>query len=167
MPQQDEQQQAAEALASVRAHQERTRRAARLPWWVYAVVFVVTAGGSAATDFISLSGAKLVAVLVIVALVAAFVAGRYERSSLLGRARGVQQRQPFVPWVFGVVLAVGVLGAWLIARYGTGFAHRLADSAGLGQYPNTVVGVVYGVAFTALFALGQGLVAASQRHARA
>jgi hypothetical protein len=167
MNQQDEQQQAAEALASVRTHQEQTRRAARLPWWVYAGMFVVGAGGSAANDFISLSGAKLVAVLVIVALAVVFVASRYERSSLLGRMRGVQQRQPFVPWVFGIVLALGVLGAWLIAQYGTGFADGLAGAVGLRDYPNTVVGVVYGAAFTALFALGQALVASSQRRTNA
>jgi hypothetical protein len=165
--QQDEQQQAVEALASVRAHQEQTRRTARLPWWVYAVMFVVAAAGSAANDFISLSGAKLVAVLVIVALVVVFVASRYERSSLLGKMRGVQQRQPFVPWVFGVVLAIGVLGAWLISQYGTAFAESLAGSVGLRDYPNTVVGVVYGAAFTALFGLGQALVAASQRRPNA
>lgn len=80
-----DEQQAAEALAAVRVHQDRTRRAARLPWWVYAAVFVLAAGGMALNDVISLSGAKLVAVLVLVVLAVVFVVcsavGRSSRGS--------------------------------------------------------------------------------------
>ena len=44
----DEQARAAEALAAVRTHQERTERAARLPWWGFAAMFVLIAAVTAA-----------------------------------------------------------------------------------------------------------------------
>jgi hypothetical protein len=163
MTQRDEQRQAAEALAAIRGHQERTRRAARLPWWVYAAMFVLTAGGTAANDFVGLNGAKLIAVLVLVALVVVLVITFAGRSAPLSRLRGVERRQSFVPWVFVVVAAIVGLGAWLISHYGTAFEGDVADAVGLRDYPNTVTGVLYGAAFTALFALTQLLVAASQR----
>jgi hypothetical protein len=156
-------QQAAEALATVHAHQERTRLAARLPWWVYAAMFVLAAGGTAANDFVSLSGAKLLAIVVVVALVVVLVAGFVGRSAPLSRVRGVQPRQSFVPSVFGFVVIVGGLGVWLISRYGTGFANAVAGAVGLRNYPNTVAGVFFGAAFTLLFALAQLLLGASQR----
>jgi hypothetical protein len=102
---------ASEALTTIRAHQERTRRAARLPWWVYAAMFVLTAAGTAASDFVSLSGAKLIAILVVVVLVVVLVTGIADRSAMFSRVRGVQPRQQFIPWVFGVVLIVAGLGA--------------------------------------------------------
>jgi hypothetical protein len=163
MTQRDEQRQAAEALATIRGHQERTRRAARLPWWVYAAMFVLTAGGTAANDFVGLSGAKLIAILVLVALVVVLVTTFAGRSAPLSRLRGVQRRQSFVPSVFVFVAIVLGLGAWLISRYGTGFAGDVAGAVGLREYPNTVTGVLYGAAFTALFALTQLLIEASQR----
>jgi hypothetical protein len=158
-----DEQQAAEALATVRAHQDRTRRAARLPWWVYAAVFVLAAGGMALNDVIGLSGAKLVAVLVLVVLAVVFVTSRVNGPAPLGRVRGVQRRQSFVPWVFGVVAFLAGLGAWLISRYGTEATHDLADAVGLPGYPNTVAGVLYGAAFTGLFALAQLLLAVAGR----
>ncbi len=158
-----DEQQAAEALASVRAHQDRTRRAAHLPWWVYVAVFVLAAGGMALNDVISLSGAKLVAVLVLVVLAVVFVTSRVNGPAPLGRVRGVQRRQSFVPWVFGVVAFLAGLGAWLISRYGSEITHDLADAVGLPGYPNTVGGVLYGAAFTGLFALSQLLLTVAQR----
>jgi hypothetical protein len=155
--------QAAEALATVRAHQDRTRRAARLPWWVSAAVFVLAAGGMALNDFISLSGAKLVAVLVLVVLAVVFATSRVNGPAPLGRVRGVQRRQSFVPWVFGVVAFVAGLGAWLVSRYGTDVTHALADAVGQPGYPDTVAGVLYGAAFTALFALSQLLLTVALR----
>ncbi|MEU4249946.1 hypothetical protein AB0F15_21305 [Amycolatopsis sp. NPDC026612] len=158
-----DEQQAVEALAAVRVHQDRTRRAARLPWWVYVAVFVLAAGGMALNDVISLSGAKLVAVLVLVVLAVVFATSRVNGPAPLGRVRGVQRRQSFVPWVFGVVAFVAGLGAWLISRYGGDVTRDLADAVGLSGYPNTVGGVLYGAAFTALFALSQLLLAVAQR----
>jgi predicted RND superfamily exporter protein len=165
MTQRDEQRQAAETLAAIRAHQERTRRAARLPWWVYAAMFVLTAGGTAANDFVGLSGAKLISILVLVALVVVLVITFVGRSAPLSRLRGVERRQSFVPWVFVVVAVVVGLGAWLISRYGTDLEGGVAGAVGLRGYPNTVTGVLYGAAFTALFALTQLLITASQRRA--
>jgi hypothetical protein len=158
-----DEQQAAEALATVRAHQDRTRRAARLPWWVYVAVFVPAAGGMALNDVISLSGSKLVAVLVVVVLAVVFVTSRVNGPAPLGRVRGVQRRQSFVPWVFGVVVFVAGLGAWLISRYGSDVSHDLANAVGLPGYPNTVGGLLYGAAFTGLFALSQLLLTVAQR----
>jgi hypothetical protein len=158
----DQQQRATEALATVRAHQEQTRRAARLPWWVYAAMFVLTAAGTAANDFVSLSGTKLIAILVMVVLVIVLVISIADRSALFSRIRGMQPRQQFVPWVFGVVLVAAGLGAWLISHYGNGFVHDVADAIGLRNYPNTVAGILWGAAFTALFALTQLLKSASQ-----
>jgi hypothetical protein len=159
----DEQRQAAEALATIRGHQERTRRAARLPWWVYAAMFVLTAAGTAANDLVGLSGAKVIAILVLVALVAVFVITFAGRSAPLSRLRGVERRQSFVPWVFVVVAAIVGVGAWLISHYGRDFEGDVAGAVGMRDYPNTVTGVLFGAAFTALFALTQLLVAVSQR----
>lgn len=75
----------------------------------------------------------------------------------------MQRRQPFVPPVFGVVVIVASLGAWLISRYGPGFADGVARTVDLRNYPNTAAGVLFGAAFTALFALSQLLIAAAQR----
>ncbi|MCO5971747.1 hypothetical protein [Actinoallomurus soli] len=155
--------QAAEALAMVRTYQERTRRAARLPWWVYAAIFVLTAGGTAANDFVGVGGAKLIALVVLAALVVVLVTSFAGRTSLLGRMRGVERRQSFDPRVFGAVLIVAALGTWLVSRYGTDLTGHVAGMVGLRDYPNTVDGVLYGVAFTALFGLSRLLTAVSQR----
>jgi hypothetical protein len=160
---QDQRRQATEALATVQAHQERTRRAARLPWWVYAAMFVLTAAATAASDFVSLSGSKLIAVLVLVVLVVVLVTSIIERSALFSKVRGVQPRQQFIPWVFGVVLVVAGLGAWLISRYGNGFVSDIAGAVGLRDYPHTVAGILWGAAFTVLFALTRLLITTSQR----
>lgn len=158
-----EHRQAAQALASVRVHQERARRAARLPWWVYAAAFVLSAATTAADDFVSLDGTKLIAILVSVVLVAALLIGAATGSAPLSLARGVQPQQSFAPKVFVFVAIVGGVGGWLISRYGTDLAHGPADGIGLGDYPNTVAGVIYGAAFTASFALTRLLTARSQR----
>jgi precorrin isomerase len=163
MVDQDEQRQAAEALATVREHQERTRRVTRLPWWVYAAIFVLGAAGSAANDFVTLSGAKLIAAVVLVAFVVVFATSFASGSAPLSKVRGVQPRQSFVPSAFGVVVVVGGLAVWLISHYGTGWTNAVAGSVGLRDYPNTVAGVLFGAAFTALFALSQLLIRASQR----
>jgi hypothetical protein len=160
MDERDEQRQAADALAMVRTHQERTRRAARLPWWVYAAIFVLTAGGTAANDFAGLGGAKLIALVALAAVLVTVFAGR---SSLLGRMRGVERRQSFDPQVFGVVLVVAVVGTWLASRYGTDLAGDIAGTVGLRDYPDTVDGALYGAGFTLLFGLSQLLTTASRR----
>ena len=89
---QDEREQAAQALANVGAHQEKARRAARLPWWVYLAMFVLGAAGMAMNDFLMLNGAKLAAVVILIVLVAVFVLGIATRSAPLSHLRGVQPR---------------------------------------------------------------------------
>lgn len=126
-------------------------------------MFVLTAAGTAALDFVSLSGAKLIAVLVLVVLVLVLVTSIVSRSALFSKVRGVQPQQQFVPWVFGVVLIVAGLGAWLISRYGNGLVSDVADAVGLRNYPNTVAGVLWGAAFTVLFALTQQLLITAAR----
>ncbi|WP_020659361.1 hypothetical protein [Amycolatopsis benzoatilytica] len=158
-----EQQRAEEALAAVRTHQDQARRAARLPWWTYALMFVLTAGFTAANDFVTFTGSKFLAVVILVLLVVVFAVGVRTRSAPLSRLRGVQPTQGFVPWVFGVIALIGGVGGWLISRYGTGFAATLADGLGLREYPCTVAGVLFGLAFTALFALSQALLAVARR----
>jgi hypothetical protein len=111
-------------------------------------LFVLTAAGTAASDFVSLSGAKLIAILVVVLLVVVLVTSIADRSAMFSRVRGVQPRQQFIPWVFGVVLIVVGLGAWLISRYGNGFVGDIADAVGLRNYPHTVAGILWGAAFT-------------------
>ncbi|WP_328333920.1 hypothetical protein OHA70_17820 [Kribbella sp. NBC_00382] len=164
MSDQNERRSAAEALTAVRVHQERTRRRARLPWWVYAAVFAVTAAGSALNDLVDLTGAKLTAVLVLVGLAVVFATSRAD-VSLLGRLRGVEPQRSISPWAFGLVAFTGGVGAWLISRYGGDVTLDLANAIGLGRYPNTAAGIVYGIAFTALFGLGHLLTAASRRRA--
>lgn len=154
---------AAQALAAVQEHQDRARQAARLPWWVYPAIFVVSAGGGAANDFLSLGGAKLMAIIVLLVLVIVFVAGLANGSAPLSRVRGVQPRQSFEPRVFGALVIIGGVGAWLVSSYGAGITHTVATAVGLQQYPDTVAGVLYGIAFTALFALSQLLRTNAQR----
>jgi hypothetical protein len=161
----DEQRQAVEALATVRAHQERTRRAARVPWWGYAGMFVLTAGITAANDVVDVTGAKLIAGVVMVLFLVTVVVMAAGRVAPMSRVRGVQARQSFHPRVFLAVAVVAGAGAWVASRYGAGIVHGVAGAVGMGHYPNTVAGVVFGAAFTALFALGRGLVQAAQRRA--
>lgn len=163
---QPDKQGAAETLATIHARQERARRAARLPWWAYAGMFILTAGGTAALDFVDLNGAKLSAIVVLVLFIAVFAVTFATRSAPLSWARGVQPRQSFNPAVFVIMAVLVGLIIVLSDRYGTGFAHRIASTVGLHDYPNTVAGVLYGVVFTALFALGRMLVETFQRPAR-
>jgi hypothetical protein len=128
-------------------------------------MFVLSAGRGAINDFVGLSGAKLLAIVVLVVLAVVLVISFVGRSAPLSWVRGVQRRQSFVPWVFAVVVIVGGLGAWLISGYGNGFANDVAGAVGLRNYPNTVAGLLYGAAFTVLFALYQLLITASQRRA--
>jgi hypothetical protein len=147
----DEKLQAADALASIHDHQDRARRRARLPWWVYAAMFVLVAAGSAANDFVSLDGAKLIAMLVLIAFAATLVITLTTRSAPLSLLRGVQGRRSFVPRAFAAIAVLGAAAAWLLAHYGT----RLTEH--LGAHPNTVAGLLYGAVFTGLFALSQRL----------
>ena len=153
MVNQDQRRAAVEALESARAHQERTRRAARVPWWFYPVTFVVVCGACAANDVVSLSGAKLIAGLVLVAMIVVLAVTVLGRSAPLSRIRGVQGPQTFVPWLFGLVVVVVGIGGWLASRYGVTWVDDVARATGLGRYPNTVAGVLFGAAATALLAL--------------
>src|SRR3569833_4127984 len=112
---------AAEALATVQRHQEQTRRAARIPIWFYAVMFVLIAAGGAVTDFITLTGAKVMAVLVMVVLVAVLVARFVTGKAPLDMARGVERRRQFSPRVYSAVLIAGVVCVLLVAQYGDRF----------------------------------------------
>jgi hypothetical protein len=158
---------AARALASVEEHRERTRRAARLPWWVYAAMFVLVAVTGAINDLVDLDGARLIAVVVLVALVGTlavtFLVGG---PAPLARLRGVGPRQAFRPRVFLVVALLGGLIVWAASTYGVGVPQALAAALGLQAYPNTVAGIVLGLLWTALFALGQALSAAAERRER-
>jgi hypothetical protein len=170
MLEQDEVRQAAEALAAVRTHQDRARRAARLPWWFYAGMFVLVAGSGAVNDFASLSGAKLIALLVLIATVATFgytmLSGARGRTEApLDRVRGVQPRRRFVPWVFIVVLVIGGAAGTLISHYGAQIAHGFAGAVGLSKYPNTAAGLLLAAGAVAFLALGQTLLAIAQRSA--
>lgn len=163
MDERDEQAQAAEALAAVRTHQERTERAARLPWWVYAAMFVLIAAVTAANDFVDIGGAKLIALLVLVALVVALAITFAGRSAPLSRMRGVQRRQSFSPPLFGAAVLVFGAGSWVISQYGVAVTTGVADAAGLHDYPETVAGVLFGAVFTAVFALFQPVVTRTRR----
>jgi hypothetical protein len=147
----DDRLRAAEALAGIDQHRDHARRRARLPWWVYAAMFVLVAAGSAANDFVSLGGAKLIALLILIAFVAVLVATFATGSAPLSTWRGVQRRQSFMPRAFAVIAVLGGILGWLVARYGGDL------TAHLGAYPNTVAGPIYGVVFTGLFALSQRL----------
>ncbi|CCH18330.1 hypothetical protein [Micromonospora lupini] len=155
MSRQVDQQSAAATLATIHEHQQRTRRAARVPWWVYATMFLLSAAACAVNDFVDLDGTKLLAAVVLVVLVIVAVITFAGRSAPLSRLRAVQRRQTFVPQAFGVVAVVGGLGGWLLSRYGNTIADNVAGAIGLSNYPNTVAGILLGAAFTALFALSQ------------
>ena len=90
--------------------------------------------------------------IVLAAVLAVTFAGR---SAPLSRLRGVQRRQAFDPRLLGAALAVGAAGAWLIARYGAAVATGVSDAVGLHGYPDTVTGVLFGAAFTAVFGVFQ------------
>jgi hypothetical protein len=152
-----DEQEAARALATVRARQEQTRRAARMPWWVYAVMFVLVVLINAINDVVTLTGSKVVAGVVLLLLVVTMVANFLGKSAPLSRLRGVQSRQVFHPRVFIVVAVVGGVAGWLIIRFGSGFTWDVARAVGLPGYPGTVFGVLCGIVFTALFALSQAL----------
>jgi hypothetical protein len=57
--------------------------------------------------------------------------------------------------MYGADDPYGSAGIWLISRHGTAIADKVAGAIGLGNYPNTVAGTLFGAAFTALFALSQ------------
>jgi hypothetical protein len=101
-------------------------------------------------------------VLVLVGLAVVFARSGAD-VSLLGRLRGVDPQRSFSPWAFGLVAFTGGIGAWLISRYGGDVTLDLAGAVGLDRYPNTVAGIVFGIAFTALFGLGQYLTAGARR----
>jgi hypothetical protein len=152
-----DEQQAADALATVERHQEQTRRAARVPVRFYAVMFVLIAAAGAVNDFITLTGAKVLAVLVMVVLVAVVVTRFVTGKAPLDMARGVERRRPFNPRVYSAVVIVGVALVVLIATYGTGLVERITDAIGPGHYPNTIVGVLFAIVLTGLYALYQVL----------
>jgi hypothetical protein len=147
----DDRTEAADALASIREHQERARRRARLPRWYYAAMFVLIAAGSAANDLVTLAGAKFIAVLVLVALIGTLTVSFATGSSLLGTLRGVQPRPTATARVSLVFVLAGLVLAWVVANY-------VSSATGqLGPYPNTVAGLIYAAVFTGLFALGRRL----------
>ncbi|TQS40662.1 hypothetical protein [Cryptosporangium phraense] len=160
----DEQRTAAEALAAVQSHQDRARRAARLPWWFYAAAFVLIAAGVASNDFVSLSGAKVLAGVIVVVLAVVMIARYASGTALLSQLRGVQPRSYDARAVMVVVIA-GAVGGWLAARFGSGAAERLADDLGLHRFPYTVDGVLAGAFIVGVLALAQ-LVGAPHRPAR-
>jgi hypothetical protein len=70
-------------------------------------MFVLVAAGSAANDFVSLGGARLIALLILIAFVAVLVATFATGSAPLGRWRGVQPRQSFGPRAFAAIAVLG------------------------------------------------------------
>jgi uncharacterized membrane protein YhaH (DUF805 family) len=170
MDQLEEQERAAAALAEIRAHQERAERAARLPWWAYAAMFVAVAGVSSLNDFVDHAGAKVIGAVVLALFIVVVVAARTSQTSLLSRLRGVQPRRPFIPRsarrAYLAVVAAGVIAVWLIASNGDAFARGVGGAVGLRDYPYTVIGVIGAVVFTAMFALGHLLTRMYQRRAR-
>lgn len=162
---QDDRDQAAAALASVRAHQEKARRAARVPWWLYVLMFVLTAGATAANDFVTITGTKVLAVVVLVLFVATLALTFVTGKPLLSVLRGVQPRQRFEPRVFLAVLLVACVAGWLFIHYGEPVTASIAGGVGLADYPDTVTGVLFGIVFTGVFALGQALQGAAARRA--
>ncbi|WP_216892443.1 hypothetical protein [Nocardia alni] len=150
---------AQEALALMTAHQERTRRAARVPGWFYVAMFVFSVAATAANDVVGIGGRKVIGAGVLVLLLATLTVRLFTRSAPLSLVRGVAPRQSSQPRVYiAVLFAAAVLG-WLIVRYGTGLAHSLATALGVPGYPNTVAGLLYAAAATGLFALSQQLMA--------
>ena len=157
-----EQQRAREALAMMREHQERTERAAGMPVWIYPAMFVLSAGASAANDFVNLTGTKVIAAVIALALVVVLGVRMLTGAAPLSLARGVAARQsPPNMRVQATVLLVLLAGVFVIARYGTGLGHSLADALGVPGYPHTVTGVTFAAVATVLFALGQRFIAAS------
>ncbi len=159
----DEHQRAIDTLAAVSAHQHRARRAARTPWWIYLATFVLIVGVGAANDVVDISATTLIAGAILVALVVVLATtfARKDTSSLLGRWRGVQPRQQFVPWVFGVMLVVFGAVMWWLTH--DDVAPSIASAVDLSAYPNTVAGVLYGLVFTALLGLSRLLTAVAMR----
>lgn len=160
---QDEQEQAAATLAAIRGHQERARRAARLPWWVYAVMFALIAGGCSLYDFVGRTGARVIAIVILVLFVVVLRVTFANRTAPLSWVRGVQPRQSYNPRVVLAVTVAGCLGAWLIDRFGGAFAHSVGTAIGLRGYPDTATGILAAAVFTAVFALGHLLTSMSQR----
>jgi cation transport ATPase len=147
----DDRRHATEALASIHDHQESARRHARNPWWVYAAMFVLIAGATAADDVVTLTGAKVIALLVLVAFTATLVITFATGSAPLSAWRGVQRRQAFAPRAFVIIAVLGAVIGWLLIHY----SGRVAGH--LGGHPGVVLGLLYGAVFTGLFALSQRL----------
>jgi hypothetical protein len=113
---------------------------------------VLAAAGGAANDFVSLTGAKLLAGVVMVLLVVVLVASFVSKTPLLSRVRGVQPRQSFNLWISVGAVIVGYVAIKLLGKT---VASGAADTVGLHNYPGTVAGVLYAALFTALLALSQ------------
>ncbi len=154
----EDQRQAQEALALMQAHQERTTRAARVPGWFYVALFVFSAGATAANDFVDISGGKVIAAAIVVALLVAVVVRLAGGAAPLSLVRGVAPQQSFAPRDKIVFLFAAAVIGWLAARYGAGFGRAIASAIGVPGYPNTVTGLLYGIVATGLFALSQRLV---------
>ena len=142
----EDRRQAAEELAIIRDHQRSARQRARLPWWVYAAMFVLIAGVTALNDVVSLTGAKVIAVLVLVAFIAVMVITFATGQAPLSLFRGVQRRQVFAPRAFAVIAVLGGALGWLTLHY-------LSSS----HVSATELGLVFGALCTGLFALSQRL----------
>lgn len=158
--QSDEQRRAAEALAAVHTHQDRARRAARLPWWFSVGGFVLVAVPTAANDFISFGGAQEMAIVILVVLVG-LLAARYVLGPShlwvppLSRLRGVQARQVTDRRTFVLLVVGGGIAGWAVSRYGISASDSIADTIGLDHYPYTVAGVLAGAFFVILVAVSQ------------
>lgn len=155
-----------EALESVRRSQRRAARAARVPWWVYAAMFALTAAATLCVTVLTMPGSQWVAMIVLAAFLVVFgliVAGGH---APLDALRSVGRRQSFEPWVFGVVTVIGIAALWAATNFGAAIAGTVADAVGLVGFAYLVGAVLAGAAFTALFALGQLLSGIASRARR-
>jgi hypothetical protein len=162
MGESDERRRAAEALATVQAHQERTRRAARPRWWAYVIIFLVVAAAGAVTDVVPLSGERILAGVVAVLVVAVIVA-RFCGWNPMSRLRGVQGRREVDARRYGLAIVVGFLGFWVVFHYAPGWADGIAGATGLTGLHGTVSGVLTGALFACWAAVVGELGARAQR----
>lgn len=152
------------ALEVAREHRRSASRAARMPWWVYAAVFVVVGGAAFAASALERGEAGLSAVIVLALFLVVFGLAVASRVAPLDRLRTVRRRARFEPVAFLVISVLGAAGLWIATRFGAAITNAVAGAVGLQAHSGIVAGVLAGAAFTALFALGRGLSALAGRH---